>query len=96
MASVAEAELGALFENAKEVVSLRTTLIELGHQQPATPIQLDNSTAQGFLLFKVSLVSNKAQVVAIVVMLPVNQPPFLTLEGMMKAVFLTTPIADGG
>eukprot|EP00957_Ditylum_brightwellii_P053930 4085485-Ditylum_brightwellii.AAC.1 len=38
MASVAEAELGTLFKNAKEVVVLCTTLQELGHQQPATPI----------------------------------------------------------
>eukprot|EP00957_Ditylum_brightwellii_P157821 12012386-Ditylum_brightwellii.AAC.1 len=45
MASAAEAELGALFENAKEAVVLRTTLQELGHQQPATPIQVDNSVA---------------------------------------------------
>eukprot|EP00957_Ditylum_brightwellii_P099897 7612312-Ditylum_brightwellii.AAC.1 len=43
MASAAEAELGALFKNAKEAVVLRTTLQELGHQQPATPIQVDNS-----------------------------------------------------
>eukprot|EP00957_Ditylum_brightwellii_P020574 1550824-Ditylum_brightwellii.AAC.1 len=47
MASAAEAELGALFENAKEAVVLRTTLRELGHQQPATPIQVDNSVAHG-------------------------------------------------
>eukprot|EP00957_Ditylum_brightwellii_P149832 11410737-Ditylum_brightwellii.AAC.1 len=45
MALAAEAELGALFENAKEVVALRTTLRELEHQQLATPIQVDNSGA---------------------------------------------------
>eukprot|EP00957_Ditylum_brightwellii_P178470 13594519-Ditylum_brightwellii.AAC.1 len=44
MASAAEAELGTLFENAKEAVSLRAMLTELGHQQPATPIEVDNST----------------------------------------------------
>eukprot|EP00957_Ditylum_brightwellii_P086744 6600879-Ditylum_brightwellii.AAC.1 len=43
MASAAEAELGALFKNVKEAVVLRTALQELGHQQPATPIQVDNS-----------------------------------------------------
>eukprot|EP00957_Ditylum_brightwellii_P073612 5593841-Ditylum_brightwellii.AAC.1 len=47
MASTAEAELGALFKNAKEAVALRTTLQELGHQQPLTPIQVDNSVAHG-------------------------------------------------
>eukprot|EP00957_Ditylum_brightwellii_P119073 9082061-Ditylum_brightwellii.AAC.1 len=45
MASAAEAELGALFENSKEAVSLHTPLNELGHLQPATLIQVDNSTA---------------------------------------------------
>eukprot|EP00957_Ditylum_brightwellii_P071639 5446069-Ditylum_brightwellii.AAC.1 len=45
MASAAEAELGALFKNAKEAVALRTMLRELGHQQPATLIQVDNSAA---------------------------------------------------
>eukprot|EP00957_Ditylum_brightwellii_P172580 13138053-Ditylum_brightwellii.AAC.1 len=49
MVSAAEVELGALFENAKEVVSLHTTLNELGHQQAATPIQVDNSTAHRIL-----------------------------------------------
>eukprot|EP00957_Ditylum_brightwellii_P102778 7832706-Ditylum_brightwellii.AAC.1 len=49
MASAAEAELGALFENAKEAVALHTTLNELGHQQPAIQIQVDNSTAYGLV-----------------------------------------------
>ncbi len=34
MSSAAEAELGALFINAKTVVSMRWTLKELGHPQP--------------------------------------------------------------
>eukprot|EP00957_Ditylum_brightwellii_P076022 5778680-Ditylum_brightwellii.AAC.1 len=46
-ASEADAELGALFENAKEAAALQVTLEELGHQQPATLIQVDNSTAYG-------------------------------------------------
>ena len=45
MASAAEAELAALFINAKEGTVIRTTLQEMGHQQEATPIQTDNSTA---------------------------------------------------
>eukprot|EP00957_Ditylum_brightwellii_P096279 7333021-Ditylum_brightwellii.AAC.1 len=49
MASVAEAKLGALFVNAKEAAALRVTLEELGHLQPATPIQVDNSTAYGIV-----------------------------------------------
>eukprot|EP00957_Ditylum_brightwellii_P001892 145292-Ditylum_brightwellii.AAC.1 len=49
MASAAEAELGALFKNAKEAVALRTTLRELGHQQPVTSIQVDNSVPHGIV-----------------------------------------------
>lgn len=45
MASAAEAEIGALFVNAKQATVMRTTLEEMGHPQPATPIQTDNSTA---------------------------------------------------
>jgi len=47
MSSTVEAKLGALFLNAKEGTVLRTTLEEMGHPQPATPLQTDNSTANG-------------------------------------------------
>ena len=47
MASAAEAEMGALFVNGQEAIILRTTLEELGHIQPPTPIKTDNSTASG-------------------------------------------------
>ena len=49
MLSAAEAELGARFINAKEAVYIRNILEEMGHQQhqPPTPIQTDNSTANG-------------------------------------------------
>jgi hypothetical protein len=43
--SAAEAEIGAVFLNAKEGIVLRTTLEELGHHQPPTPLQTDNTTA---------------------------------------------------
>jgi hypothetical protein len=46
-ASAAEAELGALFMNAKEGRIFRLTLHELGHPQPPTPIHCDNATAAG-------------------------------------------------
>jgi len=48
MSSAAEAECGALYNNAKEGVALRNTLHEMGHPQPPTPIQVDNSTTNGF------------------------------------------------
>ena len=47
VASAAEAELGALFHNAKEAKVLRLALQELGHPQPPTPIHCDNKTAVG-------------------------------------------------
>jgi hypothetical protein len=53
MSSAAEAELGALFINAKEAVYLRQILIEMGHPQPKTPIQTDNTTAEGVINNKI-------------------------------------------
>jgi hypothetical protein len=47
VSSAAEAELGALFYNAKYAAWLRTTLIDMGHPQPPTPIQTDNSCVAG-------------------------------------------------
>jgi hypothetical protein len=48
MSSAAKAEIGALFINAKEGAFLRTTLEELGHKQPPTPMETDNTTATGY------------------------------------------------
>ena len=53
MSSAAEAELGALFINAKTAVSMRNTFEELGHPQPRTPIQTDNKTANDLLTNKI-------------------------------------------
>jgi hypothetical protein len=47
MSSAAEVETGALFYNCKEATVLRTTLEDMGHPQPATPVQTDNSCAAG-------------------------------------------------
>jgi hypothetical protein len=49
VSSAAEAELGALFHNAQTACPLRVALEEMGHPQPATPIQTDNSTASGII-----------------------------------------------
>lgn len=43
VSSAAEAEVGALFHNAMEACVIRQTLIDLGHPQPATPLQTDNA-----------------------------------------------------
>ena len=52
VSSASEAEIGGLFINVKAAIPIRQTLIEMGHPQPPTPIQTDNSTAY-------ALISNK-------------------------------------
>ncbi len=47
MSSAAEAELGALYINACEAVPMQNLLHEMGHPQPPTPMQTNNSTALG-------------------------------------------------
>jgi hypothetical protein len=49
MASAAEAEIGALYINSQTAEVVRTTLIKMGHPQPPTPVQTDNSTAYGIV-----------------------------------------------
>ena len=49
MSSAAKAELGVMYINARKAVEERTILNEMGHNQPATPIQVDNSTAEGII-----------------------------------------------
>jgi len=53
VSSAAEAEMGALFVNAKTAVSMRKLLIRLGHPQPRTPMQNDNATAHALLTNKI-------------------------------------------
>jgi hypothetical protein len=43
VSSAAEAEIGAVFINAKEGAVLRTTFEELGHKQPPTPMETEYS-----------------------------------------------------
>jgi hypothetical protein len=49
MSSAAEAEIGAVFINAKEGAILRITLEELGHPQPRILMETDNTTATGYI-----------------------------------------------
>ena len=49
MASEAEAEISTLFINARTSLTAQQTLKELRHQQLKTPIQTDNTTAEGFV-----------------------------------------------
>jgi hypothetical protein len=48
-ASATEAKLGAFFFNAQEGKVLSLTLNKLGHQQPPTPIHIDNNTTIGIV-----------------------------------------------
>jgi hypothetical protein len=49
MSSAAEAELGALYINAREAVPQQITLTEMGHKQPQTPMQTKYTTALGVM-----------------------------------------------
>ena len=60
VSSAAEAELGGIFTNSKEAVHLRNILIEMGHPQPSTPMQTDNSTANGVINNKIQPKQTKA------------------------------------
>ena len=48
-ASATEAELGALFLNVQEARILRLILLKMGHQQPKTPVHVDNTTCVGIV-----------------------------------------------
>ena len=60
MSSAAEAELGALYINAREAIYIRQILEEMGHKQPPTPMQADNSTAVGIVNNKILPKATKA------------------------------------
>jgi hypothetical protein len=51
MNSAVEAEIGAVFINAKEGAVLRTALEELGHHRPPphTPLETENTTVTGYI-----------------------------------------------
>jgi hypothetical protein len=60
LASVAEAEIAACFYNTQEACAFQTTLETAGHPEPATPIQTNNSTADGILNATVKQKQSKA------------------------------------
>jgi hypothetical protein len=60
MSSAAESELGSLYINARKGVEERIILEEMGHPQPATPVQTDNSTAEGIINSRVQPKRTKA------------------------------------
>jgi hypothetical protein len=60
MSSATEAELAALYIMAREAVYMRIILQELGHEQPPTPLQTDNSMADGVINGKITPKRTKA------------------------------------
>jgi hypothetical protein len=60
MASATEAELAALYINAREAVYIRIILEEMGQKQTPTPIQTDNAMAEAVTNGKVQPKRTKA------------------------------------
>ena len=60
MSSATEAELAALYIMAREAVYIRIILEEMGHPQPPTPVQTDNSMADGVVNRKIQPKRTKA------------------------------------
>jgi hypothetical protein len=60
VSSVAEAEFGALFVNAKEGTVTRKTLYEMGHKQDAAELRTENTTADGIINNIVNIKRSKA------------------------------------
>ena len=47
VSSAAQSEIGALFINCREAIPAGHALEEMGHKQPPTPMQTNNTTARG-------------------------------------------------
>jgi hypothetical protein len=60
MSSAAKAELGAMYINAHKAFEECIILDAMGHKQPATPVQFDNSTAKGIVNKWVQPIPTKA------------------------------------
>ena len=60
MSSATEAEISALYIMSREAVYMRIVLDELGYKQPPTPLQIDNSMADGVVNVKIQPKRTKA------------------------------------
>ena len=60
MTSAAEEEIVAMFINAREAVQQQITLVEMGHPQPRTTTQMDNSAAHAVVTTDVQPRGTKA------------------------------------
>jgi hypothetical protein len=53
MSSAAKTKIGALYTNGRKGVEEQNNLKVIGHSQPPTPVQTDNSTAEGIINLRV-------------------------------------------
>jgi hypothetical protein len=60
ISSAAKAKIGALYTNARKGVEEQNILGVMGHPQPPTPIQTDNSTAESIIDLQVQPKRTKA------------------------------------
>ena len=60
MTFAANAEVGALYINSRQAIPVRQFLQEMGHSQPPTPIQTDNTTVLGFVTKKLQPKATKS------------------------------------
>ena len=60
MTSAVESGIGDLYVIAREAVYIRIILNEMGHKYPRTPVQTDNSTAEGVIKNKMKPKLTKA------------------------------------
>ena len=63
MSSAAKAKFGALYINSKFATLMKHTLAKMGHLQPPTPIQTNNSTTYGIIANKIVTKATKAMVI---------------------------------
>ena len=60
MSSTVEADLGALFINCQEAIPARQALEIIGHKQPPTPMQTDNTYALGVVTNNIIIKRHKS------------------------------------
>ena len=60
LGSAAECDIASAHMNAQEAVPMRNALEELGHHQPPAPVQVDNTTAVGFIKKQIKQRRSKA------------------------------------
>ena len=49
MGAASESEIAGGYVNARDAVETRIALMEMGHPQPATPLELDNTAVYGII-----------------------------------------------